>query len=249
MRRSKEALAAEVEAFETEPGMLLQLIGLAQEKGLLVAMAWVAAEPDVDRQDFARLRRLLPHRQLGAAVRKLFAGEAGYALAYDRSQLADADVAQLLEGYRRLPRLPGARPRRGPAGRHHGSRALRPIPIPCRQRSLPLSDRTLNPPSSRSPRSPPRASWRSWLSDLRLAAARGCAYPETLEALPLASEPDPFTARRPRYAREAQGGATLSNPSAAAAWDALPHCAKTKPPPYVWHLPPPCASAALSRGP
>ncbi|HVT61639.1 MAG TPA: hypothetical protein VHR45_24975 [Thermoanaerobaculia bacterium] len=64
------------------------------------------------------------------------------------------------------------------------------------------------------------------------------------KGLPRAGEPDPFMARRPTYRRGGGGGALLANPSAAAAWQALPRCATSPPLPFEWRLPPPCGPAA-----
>ncbi|HXM71096.1 MAG TPA: hypothetical protein VN970_08180, partial [Thermoanaerobaculia bacterium] len=244
LRRSMEALAAEVEAFETEPGVCFGLIGLSQEKGLLQAIAWVAEERDVDRTDLAAMHRLLPHRPTAAVVRQLFAGEAGYVLAYGRPALSDADVGQVLDSYRRLSLT--LEQRRG-AALEASSREPRAAAQPT---TLPAALLAATRPAFESAVEQIAAiaaarQLAELAVDLRIAATQECAYPETLEFLPLAREPDPFTARRPRYVRDAQGGALLSNPSAAAAWDALPHCAKTKPPPYTWRLPRPCASTAL----
>ncbi len=247
MRRGMDALVAEVDALETEPAMVFKIFGLTQEKGLLQAMAWVVEDRDVDGQDLAALRRLLPHRPLAAAVRQLFAGEAWYMLATDQPALSDLDLAQLLDGYRRLSlKLEQGRG----ATRQEPAREPRP---PAHPASLPAAILALTGPNFEAVADQVAATLAArqlaeLALDLRLAAARGCAYPESLDTLPLGREPDPFTARRPRYVRDARGGALLSNPSAAAAWDALPHGAKTKPPPYDWRLPPPCAPPAASRG-
>jgi hypothetical protein len=246
MRRSMEALAAEVEAFETEPGVLSQLIGLSQEKGLLQAMAWVAEAPDVDREDLAVMRRLVPHRPLAATVRQLFASEAGYMLANVRPSLSDADVAQILDGYRRLClTLEHGRSTVLAAGPRKPRAVANPDTVPA---AILASVRANFESTVEQLAATIASSQLAELAlDLRLAATRGCAYPQTLDSLPLAREPDPFTAQRPRFVRDPQDGAILSNPSAAAAWDALPHCGKTKPPPYVWRLPPPCSALAPSR--
>lgn len=243
IRRSMEALAAEVEAFETEPGMLFQLIGLSQEKGLLQAMAWVTEERDVDRQELATMRRLVPQRPLEVAVRQLFAGEAGYMLASARPAFPDTDVAQVLDGYRRLSLV--LEHRRGAVLGPAVSREPRAAAHP---NTLAAAILASGRPSFESVVEQIAAisaarQLAALALDLRLAATRGCAYPETLDSLPLAREPDPFTAQRPLYVHDAQGGALLWNPSAAAAWNTLPHCATTRPPPYVWRLPPPCAPA------
>jgi hypothetical protein len=253
MRRGMEALAAEVEAFRTEPGALFLLMGLPQEKSLLQATAWVVEDRDVDPRDLAAIQRLLPRRQpMAAAVRHLAAGEAGYLVASNiqlgRPWNSDANLAQVLDGYRRLVlELEAGRPGKvRPASLRESRTAARPQTVPA------LILDSVRPNFEDVVEQIAAISAASQLAelalDLRLGATQGCAYPATLASLPLAREPDPFTARRPRYQRDAQGGALLSNPSAAAAWDASPHSATTKPPPYAWRLPPPCASAAPSPG-
>jgi hypothetical protein len=248
LRRGMEALAAEAEAFDTEPGALPRLIGLPQEKSLLQAMAWAAEDRDVDPRDLAAIRRLIPRQPIAAAVRQLFAGEASYLMATrfppGRPWFSDAEMAQLLDGYRRraqeLERSPAtvlpAVSRQLPAG-------VRPHSVPAviLAEVLPTFESVVDQIAAVS-----AARQLAELAlDLRLGATKECAYPATLASLPLAHEPDPFTATLPHYQRDAQGGALLSNPTAAAAWDARPHSAPTKPPPYLWRLPPPCASAAL----
>src|SRR5262249_31746658 len=105
VRRGLEALAAEVDALETAEsgGMAFFLLGLAQEKGLLQALAWVVEEPSVAPQDLVAARRLLPHRSFPTLVRTMYASEAGSLLAHRPSALSDADMAQVLDGYRELP--------------------------------------------------------------------------------------------------------------------------------------------------
>jgi len=240
VRQGMEALAAEVEALEAHPGVVFQLIGLGQEKGLLQAMAWVAEEPGAAPEDLVTARRLLPSWSFADGVRRLIAGEASYLLAADELPLADADRAHLLDGYRRLS-LTLAQD----LGAVHQA-ALRGSQAIGRPTSLPAIILALNRPAFEGARDQIAATLAArqiarLALDLRLAADRGCTYPATLDAQPLAQEPDPFTAHRPHYVRNAQGGALLSNPSAAAAWEAMPRCLKTKPPPYVWRLPAPCA--------
>jgi hypothetical protein len=245
VRRGMEALAAEADAFEAEPGGML-LLGLSQQKGLLQAMAWVVEERDVDSQDLAALRRLLPHRTLAAAVRKMFAGEAGYLLAYRPPALSDADVAKLLDGYRQFSlTLEQGRSAIGAESQPPGATA-HPNTLPAA--FLAAARPTFESNVEQIATIGAARQLAELALDLRLAVSHSCAYPATLAALPLARESDPFTAQRPRYLRDAQGGAVLANPSAAAAWDALPHCDKTKRPPYVWQLPRPCAAPQLARG-
>lgn len=254
MRRGMDALAAGADAFAAQPGMFLQLITPSLERALLQAMAWIVEDPDVGPRDLAALRRLLPQRPLPAVVRRLFAGEAGYLLTGTdvqplRHELSDADLARVLDGYRRL----AAELAPGPSTILPAvSRTATPVvERPSRPRTLPALLLTLVRPSFESivEQLAAGAAARQLAAaalDLRLAGARDCAYPPTLASLPLARQPDPFTGQPPHYHLDAQGGALLANPRAAAAWQALPHCATTHSPPYEWRLPPPCAARPLA---
>lgn len=248
MRRAMVALGVEAAAFDAEPGMFLHLVGMQQEKALLQAMAWALEDPGVEPGDLALLRRLLPRQPVAAKLRQLVAAEAGYVLASQaqpgRLKLSDAETARLLDGYRRLAGELAPRPGAVVAA------SSRDPSRTTRYRSLPAAILAMMRPTFESVAAQTAALAASrqlaeLAFDLRLAAARTCAYPASLDALPLGGVTDPFTARLPRFERDARGGALLSNPNAAAAWLALPHCAKTRPPPYEWRLPPfPCTPAA-----
>ncbi|HVT60370.1 MAG TPA: hypothetical protein VHR45_18500 [Thermoanaerobaculia bacterium] len=251
VRRGMEALAAEVEAYAAEPGMLFQLYELPLEKSLLRAMAWVAAERDIDSGDLAAMRQLLHRRPVAATIRRAFAGEAGYLLAIEGrrgyQRLSDADAAEVLDGYRRLAlalaRMTGTRGAAGAAGVRESPHAAR---YPTMARAILALVRPNFEEVAKQIAATAAARQLAELAfDLRLAGRRECAYPETLEGVPRAGEPDPFTARLPSYRRGAVGGALLANPSAAAAWQALPRCATSLPLPFEWRLPPPCAAAAM----
>jgi hypothetical protein len=246
--RPMEGLAASAEAFEDEPGMPFQLYALDLEKGLLKEAAAIAADPGVDARDLAAIRRLLPHRPIATRVRQLFAGEAGYLLATNgdrgRAALSAADLARLLDGYRRLAlvleRGPGASPAAATQAARSSAGGRRTLPSAI----LALVASNFESSVQRIEVIAAARQLAELALDLRLAALPACAYPATLGGLPVGREPDPFTGRLPSYQRDAQGGALLSNPSAAAASEALPKGPRTKPFPFVWHLPPPCPPSA-----
>jgi hypothetical protein len=247
VRRTLNALAAEVQAFQEEPEVVFQLWGLALERTQLQAMAWVAADPYLDHQDLAETRHLLASRPFAPAVRQLLANDAGFLLATQFRQpfLGNADLARMLDGYRHLA---SALSQDGDALR--AIRRPRPPALAVPAPAVPLSGRLLaqlEPNFDAIVEEMAAVAAAHQLADLsfdlRLAAAApACTYPETLDALPLASQPDPLTAHRPLYARDPQGGALLSNPSAAAAWTARVPGAPNHPLPYTWQLPPPCAA-------
>lgn len=252
MRRAMAALATEAAAFDAEPGMLCFDLRLQHEKALLRAMAWVVEDPGVEPQDLAWLRRLLPLHPVAVSARWLVAGQAGFVLASwmqpGRARLSDAEAALLLDGYRRVAL--DLTSRRGVVV----AASFPPPRTTARYRSLPAAILALTRPSLELLAAQAAAlaaahQLAELALDLRLAAARTCAYPARIDSLAPARIADPFTAALPRFERDARGGALLWNPSAAAAWPALPHCAKTKPPPYVWRLPPlPCTPAAPAGG-
>jgi hypothetical protein len=259
--RAMAGLAAGVKAFQDTPGMQFQMLALDLEKGFLKELAAVVADPGVDAANLTAIRRLLPHPPVEARVRQLFAGEAGYLLAVNsgasrtKGQYSDADLAQVLDGYRHLALALATRggTRVAAANRTPAASGPRTLPGAILAELGPIFEAIVD----RIEAIDAAQQLAGLALDLRLAAAQACAYPATLEGLPLGSEPDSFTHHRPEYRRDdvqrgqvapggqaGQGGALLSNPAAAAASAALPHCPKAQPYPFTWRLPPPCPPAA-----
>jgi hypothetical protein len=243
--RAMAGVAAGVKAFQDTPGMQFQILALELEKGFLKELAAVVADPGVDAGNLTAIRRLLPQPPVAARVRQLFAGEAGYLLTVSsgrgRGPYSDADLARILDGYRHLARTLATRGGAPLAAANRTSSATGPHTLPGA--ILAALGPTFESIVDHIEVIDAAHQLAGLALDLRLAAPPACAYPATLDALPMSSEPDSFTGHRPEYRRDAQGGALLSNPAAAAAAASLPHCPKTKPYPFIWHLPPPCGPA------
>jgi hypothetical protein len=244
------ALAAEAAAFQAEPVAMFQLVGAGLESRMLQCIAWIVQDEGAASADLEAIERVLPRQAPASAIARMLAAEAAYELQVIdsrplRERLSGHDEAALLDGMRRFAV-------RSQQPYSEARRALREsAPPPSQATTVPELFLPLLLPNFESAIVQLKANGASRELArlgiaLRLAAARRCAYPADLAALPAAA-PDPLTGRQPVYAREPSGGARLALPTAGAVFRAELVNPGLAPPPFDWRLPPPCRKTVAGR--
>ncbi|HVT17631.1 MAG TPA: hypothetical protein VHQ90_15825 [Thermoanaerobaculia bacterium] len=241
--RAVRALAAEVAAFQREPGALFQVVGANLENKLLHGIAWIFQEGLLGQQDLETIRRALSRPEQAGAIGRLVAAEAAYALRMTATlspgaeRLPGCDAAELLDGFRRFAvesRKPFLEAQRAVTAQWRraaqpGSVAEVVLPLLLPNFSTGIGQLQANAASRQ---------LAGLAIELRLVATRRCAFPDDLSRLPSAAQPDPFAGGLPLYAQQPGGGVLLANPAASRAFRAgLGHAV---PPPFEWWLPHPC---------
>ncbi len=249
--RAMSVLAA---ALERETPLIAELVGIAAEKILLGTVADAAANPHLDEAAVSDLSRVLLDVDLRTAWRRSLAFESkvpGGLQAFEGSSKPRGSLIRSRIVYLAAPSFWDA------PYVEWMARLLKAVDVPYASRLSSLTEqrpRSEFSPLAASIANLTQAAGRNQviLSERRLARLalalrrQGLAtgvYPDSLDAFPEASAPDPFTGEHIAYTHRRDGSAQLSVPGGVKLWERMQRNVGF-PGPFTWELPPPGKAVA-----